>query len=161
MEKRIGKETDLIWYIAYGSNINEARFKEYLEKMTNNPPLPEARPFMIPYSIYFDRSSSRWDSCGVAFLDPTQKGFAYGKAYLLTVSQFYQLQILEGISWYSDIVSLGIFENRPAYTFTQTNHSSRNKPSPRYVQKIFDGLKTTFQDKSSEHLENYLRSKIN
>ena len=83
MENQTGNK-DLIWYVAYGSNLSSRRFKRYLDQMPGQPLIPESKAFSIPYNIYFDRESSTWGGGGVAFLDPTKEGFAYGRAYLLT-----------------------------------------------------------------------------
>ena len=155
MEKRIGSDDEVIWYIAYGSNINEARFQEYLDDMEGKPSMPASQPFEIPFNIYFDRKSSRWNYAGVAFLDPTKPGFAYGKAYQFTVKQLYELQQLEGSSWYSEIIDLGTLEGKRCFTFTQRFHDSRNKPHKNYLDKIIMGIKNTFPNLQIEKIDEY------
>lgn len=64
-----------VWYLAYGSNLDEARFMRYLN---GGPPEPGARDATppaqsawatVPYRLTFGYESLRWDGGGVAFLD--------------------------------------------------------------------------------------------
>jgi hypothetical protein len=156
MEKRIGWDDEVIWYIAYGSNINASRFQEYLDTMEGRPSMPISQPFEIPFNIYFDRKSSRWNHAGVAFLDPTKPGFAYGKAYQFTVKQLYELQQLEGSSWYSEIIEIGTLEGKRCFTFTQKYHDSRNKPDEEYLNKIKTGISLTHTNISQKETDLYI-----
>lgn len=69
---------DRVWYLAYGSNVNEARFLRYLQ---GGPPEPGARDAtpaarsawcQVPYRLTFGLESQRWDGGGVAFLDASE-----------------------------------------------------------------------------------------
>lgn len=64
-----------VWYLAYGSNVNETRFLRYLQ---GGPPEPGARDATpaaqsawceVPYRLTFGLESQRWQGGGVAFLD--------------------------------------------------------------------------------------------
>jgi len=160
MESLIGRLDDLIWYVAYGSNINATRFKKYLDQMEDKPPLPDSRIMMIPYQLYFDHQSSLWQQKGVAFLNDQVSGVTYGKAYSMTVKQFYALQKLEG-PWYSQIVHLGAFAGRKAYSLTQIKHEGRNQPSDLYLQTIIDGLVEGYPDFTKEDFMKYLKTAMN
>ncbi len=96
--------SQLIWYLAYGSNILEERFLKYIKGGTyQNKPyqgckdksLPlDKRPFRVPYQVYFAGKSRRWNDGGVAFLDPADKiseGLP-GRIYLITLEQFQEIQ---------------------------------------------------------------------
>jgi hypothetical protein len=160
MESLIGRLDELIWYVAYGSNINAIRFQKYLDQMEGKPPLPNSRIMMIPYQLYFDKQSNLWHQKGVAFLNDQVSGITYGKAYSMTVKQFYELQKLEG-PWYSQIVHLGAFAGRKAYSFTQEKHESRNQPSDLYLQTIIDGLVEAYPDFTKEDFMKYLKTAMN
>lgn len=143
-----------VWYISYGSNMNEMRLRRYLEKMTMHEFPKEAKPYHLPHGIYFDKQSPTWERKGVVFLDDSKPGQAYGKAYRMSFCQFLELQKLEG--WYPKIVRLGEFEGRPAVTFTQADHSHREKPSESYLSIILDGLLKTYPDIDPKTLKRYL-----
>lgn len=157
MEKQTGKH-DLIWYVAYGSNLSSRRFKRYLDQMPGQPPIPESKAYSIPYNIYFDRESSIWDGGGVAFLDSTKKGFAYGRAYLLTYNQFQILQKKE--VWYPVVIDLGTIEGRPAMTFTQVNHTHRRPPKDIYLDEITLGLQETYPELTWAQCNEYLLHRV-
>jgi len=89
----------LIWYAAYGTNLDAARLDCYLVGGTppggaraapgaRDPRPPRAvRTVDLPGSVYFAWDSPTWGG-GVAFLDPTAAGTSPGRAYLLTQEQF-------------------------------------------------------------------------
>ena len=157
MENQTGNK-DLIWYVAYGSNLSSRRFKRYLDQMPGQPPIPESKAFSIPNNIYFDRESSTWGGGGVAFLDPTKEGFAYGRAYLLTHVQFHILQDKE--AWYPVVVHLGTFEGRPAMTFTQAYHNHRRPPNDPYLDEIILGLQETYPELTWSKCNEYLLNSV-
>jgi len=157
MVKQIGND-DYVWYVAYGSNLSSRRFKRYLEQMPGSPSIPESRPFSIPYNIYFDRNSSQWQNQGVSFLNPIEKGFAYGRAYLLTWNQFTHLQRLE--AWYPSVVKLGLIDNIPAVTFTQDDHTHRVPPSDAYLDEIIIGLQETYPKLTFQDCNTYLLNRV-
>ena len=91
--------TDLIWYAAYGTNLDRARLGCYLEGGTppggaratpgaRDPRPPrDDRAIQLPGSVYFAWESTTWGG-GVAFLAPSEPGTSPGRAYLLTHEQF-------------------------------------------------------------------------
>jgi hypothetical protein len=95
-------DDDLVWYVAYGSNLSSARVRHYLEggrppgarrgQVGARDPRPPraARPVWLDGSVYFARESATWGG-GVAFHDPDAPGRSAGRAYLLTVGQFSDL----------------------------------------------------------------------
>ncbi len=157
MEKQIGKD-ELVWYVAYGSNLSSKRFQEYLDKIHHKGPFPISKPFSIPFDIYFDRNSPRWDQRGVAFLNTDKPGFAYGKAYLITYQRFLDIQSQEG--WYPKIVNLGFLDDRHALSFTQMKHEHKVKPSISYLNVILSGLSETYPNIELSILRRYLQEKI-
>jgi hypothetical protein len=92
----------LVWYVAYGSNLCEARFRCYLAGgspdgstsrhypacATGDEVLAD-RPVRIPHRLYFARESRNWNGGAVAFLDLRRVHPAptYGRAWLITLGQ--------------------------------------------------------------------------
>jgi hypothetical protein len=157
MVKQTGNDT-FIWYVAYGSNMSSRRFKRYLDQMPDQPSMPKSIPFSLPFSVYFDRKSSTWDHQGVAFLDSSKEGFAYGRAYLLKQENFKILQQLEG--WYPILVTLGNIEGIQAMTFTQSNHMHRFPPSDRYLDEIIIGLQETYPEFTWSQCNEYVLNRV-
>ena len=103
--------SDLVWYVCYGSNLCYERFMCYLtgegsEKYgvaarpdcrCNNPNPPQRIEITIlPYPLYFARNSSSWQGQGVAFIDPAKKGISLGRAYLVSKEQYLHVKALLG-----------------------------------------------------------------
>lgn len=90
----------LVWYAAYGSNLDAERFACYLHggspkgsKGTNpgsrdpRPPRAES-PIIVPGRLYFAGHSSVWGGSR-AFVQPNGNGGqAYARGYLISVAQF-------------------------------------------------------------------------
>lgn len=148
--------TEDVWYVAYGSNINEARFNEYIALCNDKTEPTESLKYVIPHDIYFAYSSSRWGRKGVAFLEDTKPGKAYGRAYKIKMEQFYEIMSLEG-AMYNKKVYLGVIDGVPVYTFTsKVKRVDIKEPSDEYLKVILLGLKQTYNDKSPLALELYL-----
>ena len=87
-----------VWYVAYGSNLLQARFLRYLEGQDgefgvhagarNNAPPSEERPFALRHRIYFAGMSVRWQA-PVAFvrLHPNPRPVTFGRGYRLEWTQ--------------------------------------------------------------------------
>lgn len=101
MSSTEGPDTELVWYVAYGSNLHQPRFQAYLsgtavpltdereEGAADPTPPREARPVVLDRRLTFGRSALRWDGGGVCFLDPEPSGaMTLGVAYLVTLGQF-------------------------------------------------------------------------
>jgi hypothetical protein len=90
---------DLIWYAAYGSNLDPARFDVYLyggrpaDGHRDYPGTRDAeaalatRPTVLPGDVVFGWDSPTWGG-GVAFFDAEASGQVPATAYLLTGRQF-------------------------------------------------------------------------
>lgn len=162
---------ELIYYVAYGSNLLEERFMNYIKggicsfnnKIYNacantHKPLKSTK-FKIPYNMYFSKESSSWNNSSVSFIDDTKPGFAYGKAYLITKEQFNHIHEQEGKGWYGKIIDLGEIDGFKAYTFTSKEklmHKGIDTISNNYLDVIKKGLKETYIDISNEEIDNYL-----
>lgn len=95
---------DLIWYVCYGSNLLEERFRCYIQGgkpkgatkeyvgCTNRVFPSEKLVLKIPYELYFAKNSSTWNG-GVAFIksEVNDACCTYVKAYLITPEQFVQV----------------------------------------------------------------------
>ncbi|WP_205752310.1 hypothetical protein [Cryptosporangium phraense] len=90
---------ELVWYVAYGSNLHADRLRYYLAG--GQPPgaarvYPGCRdarpprrtaPVFLPGGIYFALESLTWTG-GMAFYDPALPGRAAARGYLVTAGQF-------------------------------------------------------------------------
>jgi len=98
----MGKNSDLVWYASYGSNIFRQRFDCYIKggRIAGNnriytgardttPPL-SAQNINIPYQLYFAKTSVKWNGGGVGFIrhERDGKNYTLGKMYLITRQQF-------------------------------------------------------------------------
>lgn len=156
-----------IWYVCYGSNMLLERLlcyftgqesKKYnikpLKPFNNpNPPLKSLN-VELPFDVYFAYNSSRWDGCGVAFLNTSKPGKSFGRAYLIEKNQLEELHRAEGKGLYDLIYKLDDIEGLEAYTITSSVVHPYVKPSDRYVQVIKDGLYE--MGLNSEKIESYL-----
>jgi hypothetical protein len=91
-------EDDLVWYVAYGSNLQAARFGCYLAGgrppgarreyagCRDTTPWRDAAPVEVPGRLCFGGVSPTWGG-GLAYLDPDADGTARGRGYLLTAGQ--------------------------------------------------------------------------
>ena len=95
----LSSRPDLLWYAAYGSNLDPARFDVYL--YGGRPPggsrdypgtrdadaALETRATELPGEVVFGWDSPTWGG-GVAFFDAEESGTVPATAYLLTARQF-------------------------------------------------------------------------
>lgn len=153
--------TKYLYYICYGSNLYFERFKEYLNKCSeNNKDYPlDSFKIDLYYELYFARSSSKWDDGGVAFLDISKKidKSCVGRAYLIKEEQLKELKILEcGKSllfnkdkdideidgWYGNHIKIGEYFGLEGYTLTskESLKSEAKEPSNKYKEVINKGI---------------------
>jgi len=90
---------ELVWYVAYGSNLCAARFSCYLAggappgASRNYPgcrdrrPVRGSIPVTLPGTLYFAGESSVWTG-GMALYDHRTPGPTCGRGYLITAEQF-------------------------------------------------------------------------
>lgn len=103
--------SDLVWYVAYGSNLLLERLACYMlggkppgatRSMAGardpSPPLAEGAQF-LPHRLYFARNSRTWQGGGVAFVDPEPDPAVQtlGRRYLITREQFEDLLRQENV----------------------------------------------------------------
>ncbi len=176
-------ESNKVWYTAYGSNLLRERFYKYLqggvipgnsrvEKGAKDNTLPEAeRKYLFLGKLYFCYEASKWDGSGVAFIDNKDLGSQiYGKQYLITADQFFDIVKQENATeedfifnekellinketiiypdrWYGRVVLLGIEDSIPMITFTSVDNP-KSLPQKEliggYRSVIEKGLKETW-----------------
>lgn len=93
------RRVERVWYAAYGSNMNRARFECYLgggrppgaarsyPGCRDGMPADGSVPVMMAGQVYFALESAVWGG-GMAFYDPQAAGVAAGRAYPLSLGQF-------------------------------------------------------------------------
>ncbi len=140
---------DLVWYAAYGTNIDEKRLgyyikggryevngKHYKGCRDKAPPI-QTMPVTLCYERYFAKRSPSWGLQGVAFLDMAQPGNTPGRAYLITREQYQDIQQQEGPGWYHEDVLLGSYHGIQVRTLTHGQRiSPETEPSQRYMEVI-------------------------
>jgi hypothetical protein len=165
------ENSNLVWYVAYGSNLLEARFLIYVcggvfkennsskSGCSDKTPPHSNRPFIIPHPVYFANKSGSWENQGVAFLDYTLPGRSLGRAWLITEKQLMEIQKQEGDSmmWYGHSVILGEDENGiKCKTFTQRVRQQHNRPCETYLRVIERGIRETYPDISDREIKRYI-----
>lgn len=150
-----GKNEEYIWYACYGSNVNKERFMKYIRECGNNTPPVDEKQFMMNHPIYFSSKAKSWSDKGVAFLDISKEGLAYGRIYLITKDQFVDVKYQEG-SKYNQVVDLGSVDGISVKTFTHSpRYMEDNTPSKEYVDIIKDGIKETYCNLSEIDIDVY------
>lgn len=177
----------MVWYVSYGSNMDEDRFICYLRgerakgsevKETgcrDSSLFTDSMWVDIPHPLYFSKSSTRWQGGGVLFLDDKRQGRTIGKGYRITWEQFLDITKQEcgmdvadplalnrdmlkkerfadiGDYWYGRVLYLGECDGEGMYTFTVPEHmkTERRTPSPHYVNRIEEGLRTKGLDQEA------------
>lgn len=145
---------DLVWYVAYGSNLAADRLQCYFDGVIpdgatrGHPPGPDPtpprriEPLTIGHRLYFARSSSTWGSGGVAFVEPESQPTMHtlARAYLITEEQLADLWDKEGRRWYDRAVDLGELDGARLFSFTSSTVSAAKPPSRPYRNVVVRGL---------------------
>jgi hypothetical protein len=169
---------DYIWYVGYGSNLNEQRFICYIKGGTprfgkrkndgcKDRTLPaENKSIIIHYPLYFAlpnnlKETFNWGRGGVAFIghaeDKELKTFC--RMWKITREQYEEVRNQEGRSWYGKEIPLGENGGMPIYTITnEAVLSNIICPSDAYLKTIALGLKETYNF-SEEEIADYLIAK--
>ncbi len=143
---------ELVWYVAYGSNLLRERFLCYLaggsfegsdvHRGAADPAPPRDEAAMtVPYERYFAYEVPRWGGGGVAFVDPYVRGTTLGRAYLITQGQFADVVAQENAAagWYGCTLGLGERDGVPVLTFTSLDRGPARAPSASYLDVIARG----------------------
>ncbi len=108
---------DYVWYVGYGSNLNEQRFLCYIQGGTprfgrrsdigcTDKTLPkDNRPITIHYPLYFAlpvdiTKTENWDVGGVAFISPYKdtNTKTFCRMWKITKEQYEEVRVQEGRS---------------------------------------------------------------
>lgn len=166
----------MVWYIAYGSNLLEERLRYYIQgglcpangkrySACRNTDMPaDSRQVMIPYNMFYsnyDRGS--WENSAVCFMDFSQPGEAYGRAYLVTEEQLKHIHRQEGrgANWYPEMVRLDDIDGIPAYTcggYQEKEHEPFCRVSSEYGIILCRGLHEAYPELSGREIMEYLRN---
>lgn len=163
------KKPERVWYVAYGSNVNEARFRRYItgdadhHGCRDHTPPAASKWTVAPLQLRFAGESRRWGG-GVCFVDPDPSTVAYVRAWDITAEQFEDVFHQEnrrapddvfdwtavdadgatmGTSWYARILHVDLpfaSATHPALTFTWAKPMPLNDPAPAYYDTIAAGL---------------------
>lgn len=134
---------------------------------TDKTPPKGDEPIILPFSMYFAKSSGNWDDQGIAFIKPIkeQHEITYGRMYLIKQEQFKEVvkqenrnimfnidlnKVIENgsvvfrDSWYGNIIHVDNFKQYPIFTFTSAKvFDNLNSPSKPYLRTIIDGLRSS------------------
>jgi gamma-glutamylcyclotransferase (GGCT)/AIG2-like uncharacterized protein YtfP len=177
--KGIDRREDLVWYAAYGSNMLLERFMCYINgtsfknqgrahaKCIDTTPPRAIMPYELPHDMYYGNSSRSWDGKGVAFLDATKPGKAYGVAYLITEEQFNHVCREENgggeprpdSPWYNHKAELGTYHGILVKTVTNHGVREKNEASRKYLDVLREGLRENYPEISDEEISRYLLSR--
>ncbi len=160
-----------VWYACYGSNMLKERFMHYIKggvcrfngacyRGCNDIADPvDERPFTIPHELYFGKSSPKWGSGGVAFLNPEKDEsiVTLSRIYTITREQFDDIQAQEGLGWYDEVLELGKLDGIPVKTFTHSSIVVKNRPCDSYIDVIRLGLRETYPDMATAEIEQYIK----
>ena len=159
-----------VWYVAYGSNIDETRFLRYLNGDAGHPGARDATPprdsrfATAPVQLRFAGESQRWGG-GVCFVDTDPGATAHVRAWDISAEQFEDVFAQEnrrtigepfdweaalsgdaviGDSWYARVLRLDLdfaSPNHPAMTFTWNRRLPLNAPAAAYRDTVVNGLR--------------------
>ena len=161
--------TSVAWYAAYGSNTDEARFRQYLAGCTLPCEPADSRPLTLDLPLYFAGTRTRWGEGGVAFVGPDRDltPTTLARAWLLPVDRIAEVGAQENRlpitqarldldavlaagaasvydGWYDAWVACGQLDGIPVVTLTASTRRSPEASPPRaYVEVIARGLRTT------------------
>jgi hypothetical protein len=157
----------LVWYAAYGSNTDDARFTRYLDGCAERTTPLDSRPYVLDLPLYFAGSGSRrWGPGGVAFVDVVRdlEPRTLGRAWLLPAEIVAQIGAQEnGLPvdaaaldldlldhdafpgrWYDRWVRCGELDGVPVITLTSsTRREPAADPGPAYVSVVAAGIRAT------------------
>lgn len=157
---------DLVWYVAYGSNLGRARLRRYLDRGPEPTPPRADRPMTIGPAVFFAGESQVWGG-GRAYLDHTmvEPARTPARAWLLTRVQWDHLHAREsgsdhtagtepgslavgevrvvGEGRYDALIGLGRHDGVPVATFTRPEPldlTTCTRPAADYLRAIATGL---------------------
>lgn len=160
-----------------GSNRREVGSRDCTLPIKNSP-------VSLPYKLYFSGWSDRWDGAG-AFIDTVkdEQAETWGRMYLITDEQFEDVVrqengvedmtvdieevkkkgslIIDGGSYYGNLLYAGDEEGYPIFTFTNPKPLSEmtiTRPSTPYLAMLIRGFMEAYTQ-DVERITNYLYEK--
>jgi hypothetical protein len=157
---------DLVWYVAYGSNLSQARLQEYLDRGPDPTPPRADRALRIGPPLFFAGTSTVWGG-GRAYVDHVAEDppATLARAWLLTGQQWADLHAQEsgpehlpgldprsladgecrtiGAGRYDVVLGLGRHDDLPVLTFTgpdRVDPATCTRPAPDYLRRLATGL---------------------
>lgn len=149
---------DLVWYVAYGSNLSQDRFGCYLRGgqpsgahrscpgCRDQTPPREVIGLRLPGRIRFGGVSRVWGG-GLAFLDPAADGEIVARGYLVGIEQLDEVHALE--RRYDARSMVGNRDGLPMVALTSTERHEPAAPSAAYLRTILGGLTDGLLDESA------------
>jgi hypothetical protein len=155
-------ERRLVWYAAYGSNLDGDRLARYLA-VARDPTAPRRdRAQTVAHALLFGARSEQWGG-GVAFLDPVAgSGEARVRLWMLGLDQLADVYAQEnrhpvgsvvldpdrlddGVAGgrYRRLLSLGDHDGVPVITFTAPEPPEPAPPSRAYLAHLVSGLRAS------------------
>ena len=174
------------WYAAYGSNTDEARFRQYLAGCAQPCEPADSRPLTLDRHLYFAGRTTRWGDGGVAFVRPEADDAAgtLARAWLLPTDRIAEVGAQEnrlpierarldldtvrrdGIAsvydgWYDAWIGCGELDGIPVVTLTASApRTPENPPARAYVEVIARGLRAT-HGMTQKAVASYLEPRTN
>jgi hypothetical protein len=157
---------DLVWYVAYGSNLCRERLQRYLHRGSDPTPPRADRALTIGHPLFFAGESTVWGG-GRAYVDheAVTPAATYARAWLLTRGQWADLHAAEssravdagcdpadvvegevrvvGDGRYDVVLGYGTHEAVPVVSFTgpdRLDPAACRAPAVEYLQTIARGL---------------------
>lgn len=157
-------DVPLVWYAAYGSNMDLERLNRYLAGCRDSRPPARSVAVMLPGTLYFATESQVWTG-GRAFFDPDGGGELPARAHLLTAAQFSDIAAQEmyrepgpdldltevlsrgraetGPGRYETLVCAGLLDGCPVLTFTapwRVSDVAVKPPAAAYLRHLVAGV---------------------
>jgi hypothetical protein len=153
-------ERPLVWYAAYGSNLDGTRLARYLAEARDTTAPRRDGGRTVDHRLLFGAHSEQWGG-GVAFLDPTAgSGEARVRLWLLGLDQLADVYAQENrhpvgsVSLdpdrldealpegrYRRLLSLAEHDGTPVITFTAPEPPEPAAPSRAYLAHLVTGLR--------------------
>lgn len=148
------KQSDYVWYAAYGSNLSRDRFRNYIEGglyALTGKSCPGCRDKSLwideciktyKGELYYGNESHTWEGKGVAFYDSSKEGLVKMRLYKITREQLDEIHLQEGksMNWYGKCECLNIIDDCEVYTLTSETRRKVKAPCDKYYNLIMSEL---------------------
>jgi len=178
---------ELVWYLAYGSNLKMERFLKYIGKCRDSRQPRLDQNFKTRHQLYFAKNAPRWENKAVAFIRPKASDDfeTLGRRFLISREQLEDVLAQENgadsgdsrfsfplsdfesqdsklfrTGWYDLLIRLRADEKDewPMFTLTSSTKYVANVPSLKYLKVVAAGLHQTWW-LSTREIAEYLLEK--